>query len=357
MSKQILALAALGGLALPLAAHAQTAVAENTTVGGRAFIDLTSVDAKTYGNGVATNSAANGYGVDLGRFYLILDHTFDSTWSANLTTDVTYSSATGTTNVYVKKAYVQAKVADALIVRAGSADLPWIPYSEGVYGYRFVEKVIADKLGYGTSADWGVHALGKFGDGGLFNYAVAAVEGNGYKNPTRSKALDWEGRLSLAPFHGFTAAAGFYTGKLGKDVEVAAGAASPAPHTASRFDVMASYTIKDFRIGGEFFGTDYWKTVTSNSAKDKADGFSVFANYQVNPKSAVFARYDDSTTNANKNVLTTADVKENYFNVGYAYKPRKGIDVALVYKHDEVKTAGVKTSQRDEFGVWAQVGF
>jgi hypothetical protein len=357
MSKQILALAALSGLALPLAAHAQTAVTESTTVGGRAYVDLTNVDAKTYSNGVATNGAGNGFGLDLSRFYLILDHTFDGTWAANLTTDVTYSSATGTTNVYVKKAYVQAKLADAFIARAGSADMPWIPYSEGIYTYRFVEKTIIDRLGYGTSADWGVHALGKFGDGGLVNYAVSAVEGNGYKNPTRSKALDWEGRLSLAPVHGFTAAVGFYTGKLGKDVTVAPGAASPAPNTASRLDVLASYTIKDFKVGAEYFSTDYWKTVTSTTAKDKADGFSVFANYQIDPKSAVFARYDDSTTNANKNVLTTADVKESYYNVGYAYKPRKGVDLAVVYKHDEQKTGGVKSLQRDEIGVWAQVGF
>jgi hypothetical protein len=360
MSKQILALAALSGLALPLAAHAQTAVTENTTVGGRAFIDLTSVDQKSYNTttGAASNSSGNGFGVDVNRFYLILDHTFDATWSANLTTDFNYSSSTGETQVFIKKAYVQAKVADAFVVRAGSADLPWIPYSEGVYGYRFVEKVIADRLGYGTSADWGVHALGKFGPSGLLNYAVAAVEGNGYKNPTRSKALDWEGRLSLAPVHGFTAAVGFYSGKLGKDVEQATTPATPvAPNTASRVDVMASYTIKDFKIGAEYFSTDYWKTVTSTTAKDKADGFSVFANYQVNPKSAVFARYDDSTTNANKNVLTTADVKESYYNIGYAFKPRKGIDLAVVYKHDEQKTGGVKSLQRDEIGVWAQVGF
>jgi hypothetical protein len=359
MSKQILAIAALGSLGLSLAAHAQTAVTENTTVGGRAFIDFSNLDSK--GPVLPTNVygklPTSGYGLDVTRFYLILDHTFDSTWSANLTTDFNYSSSTTETQVFIKKAYVQAKVADAFIVRAGSADLPWIPYTEGVYGYRYVEKVITDRLGLGTSADWGLHALGKFGDAGLVNYALSAVEGNGYKNPTRSKTVDFEGRLSLAPFHGFTAAVGYYTGKLGKDVEVATGAADPAPNTASRFDAMAGYTIKSFRIGAEYFSTDYWKTVPSTTAKDQADGFSVFANWQINPKSAVFARYDNSTTNANKNVTTIADVKEDYYNVGYAFRPRKGIDLAVVYKHDEVKAATVKTSQRDEIGFWAQVGF
>jgi hypothetical protein len=87
-SRQILAVAALGSLGLSMAAHAQTAVTENTTVGGRAFIDLT--------------------------------------------TDFNDSSSTGETQVFIKKAYVQARIADALAVRAGSADLPWMPYSEGV---------------------------------------------------------------------------------------------------------------------------------------------------------------------------------------------------------------------------------
>jgi hypothetical protein len=83
----------------------------------------------------------------------------------------------------------------------------------------------------------------------------------------------------------------------------------------------------------------------------------VFANYQISPKAAVFARYDNSTTNANKNLATNADVKEGYYNVGYAFEPRKGIDLAVVYKHDEQKTGGVKSLQRDEFGIWGQVGF
>jgi len=26
----------------------------------------------------------------------------------------------------------------------------------------------------------------------MFNYAVSTIEGNGYKNPTRSKTLDWK---------------------------------------------------------------------------------------------------------------------------------------------------------------------
>ena len=57
------------------------------------------------------------------RFYLIVDHTFDDTWSANLTTDFNYISADGETQVFIKKAFLQGKLPDALWGRAGSADL------------------------------------------------------------------------------------------------------------------------------------------------------------------------------------------------------------------------------------------
>jgi hypothetical protein len=354
MSKKILAVAAAAGsLGLSLAAHADTQVTENTSVGGRTFIDFTNLDASTYAAGVGTKSAASGYGIDVSRFYLILDHTFDSTWSANLTTDFNYSSPTSETQVFIKKAYVQAKFSDALFVRAGSADMPWIPYVEGNYGYRFVEKMVVDRLGYGNTADWGLHAGGKFSDG-MFGYAVSTVEGRGYKNPTRSKSLDWEGRINASPVKGLALAAGFYSGKRGNDID---GPTAPTSlHTTSRLDLFAGYSIAAFKIGAEYFSADYWNTITSATAKDKADGFSVFASYQFTPTVAGFARYDDTTTNGNKNVVTP-DGKDTYYNAGVAFKPRKGVDVAVAYKHDEKKLGGAKTADSDEIGAWAQVSF
>ena len=350
MSKKILAVAAIGSLGLSMAAHADTQVTENTTVGGRSFLDLTNVDANTFPGGVSTKSAANGYGVDVTRFYLILDHTFDSTWSANLTTDFNYSGTTSETQVFIKKAYLQAKFSDALFVRAGSADLAWVPFTEAQYGYRYVEKVILDRLGYGTAADWGLHAGGKAA-GGTLGYAASLVEGNGYKNPTRSKSLDIEARVNFSPIKDLVLAVGGYSGKLGKDVQ---GAATPAQHTYSRIDALVGYTFKSFKVGAEYFSADNAKTVAS-ALKDKADGVSVFANYSISPQAAVFARYDSSTYQANTLVATEA--KDEYFNIGVACKPRKGVDLALAYKHDEIKTGGVKTSDRDEVGVWAQVSF
>src|SRR5258706_14079196 len=120
MSKQICAAMALAGCGLIQTAYADTAVTENTTVGGRAFIDLTSLDSKTAG----VKNAASGFGLDIKRLYLIVDHTFDEMWSANLTTDFTYVTNdppkigyTSETQLFIKKAYVQARISDAFFVR------------------------------------------------------------------------------------------------------------------------------------------------------------------------------------------------------------------------------------------------
>ena len=349
MSKKMFTAAALAACGMSLAAYADTAVTENTTVGGRAFIDLTSLDQQT---ATGAKTAASGFGLDVKRFYLIANHTFDDIWSANLTTDFNYTSgqtqSPTETQLFIKKAYLQAKISDAFWVRAGSADLAWVPFTEEVYGYRYVEQVLVDRLKFGTSADWGVHIGGKFVDGKVA-YALSAVEGNGYRNPTRSKSLDVEGRLSFKPVDGLTAAVGFYSGKLGKDVE---GTTTPPLHTATRYDALLAYGNEHFKIGGEYFKADNWNTVTATTT-DSSDGFAITASVPVSSKASVFARYDNDKPSKD----LAPNKKEDYYNAGVSCKPRKGVDLAVVWKHDEVKNNGATTSKSDEFGVWTQVSF
>ena len=159
----------------------------DTKLSGRLYYDLTNIDDKN--RGVKTDKS--GFAFDIKRFYLGVDHKFNDQWSMNLTTDFQYSSAISSTEVYLKKAYVQYKLSDAFVLRAGAADLPWVPFAEGYYGMRYIENTLIDRLKFGTSADWGLHAGGKVADGSM-EYAVAALNGNGYKNPSRSKGLDFE---------------------------------------------------------------------------------------------------------------------------------------------------------------------
>ena len=353
--KQNLAAAVLAGIAaMSMTARADNAPEEKTTVSGKAYLDFTNIRQDSDG----VDSAATGTGVDVKRFYLGVTHTFDDVWSANVTSDFNYVSNDGQTQIYIKKAYLQAKLSDAFVARLGSADLPWVPFVEDLYGYRYVENVLVDRLKFGTSADWGLHAGGKFMDGKV-NYAVSVINGAGYKNPTRSKSVDVEGRIGFAPIKGLTLAAGFYTGKLGKDVEASA---TPALHTASRFTALAAYVAPKFRVGAEYFTADNWNQVTA-AATDKSDGFSGWGAFNFTDQVSAFARYDEAKPKKD----LTPGLKDQYYNVGVAYKPRKNVDIAFVYKHDKVENGtfatsngtigGVADGKFDEVGLWAQVVF
>ena len=203
--------------------------ADNTKVSGTMYADFTNLDQTSNG----TKTAASGTGIDVKRFYLSIDHKFNDVWSANLTTDFNYVGNDGETQLFVKKAYVQGAFSPLATLRVGSANMAWIPLAEDWYGYRYVENTLVDRMKYGNSADWGLHLLG---DNGMFNYQVSAVNGGGYKNPSRSDHVDFEARVGLQPVKGLMFAVGAYDGDLGKDT-----AASPALHSARRYDAMAAW--------------------------------------------------------------------------------------------------------------------
>jgi hypothetical protein len=322
----------------------KAAVPESTTVGARIFADFSYIDQTA--DGIKT--PASGVGVDVKRGYLIVTHTFDAHWSANVTTDFNYSSSTGETQLFIKKAYLSGKVSDAFTATLGSYDLPWVPFVENLYGYRYVEKLMVDRLNFGTTADWGVNANGKLGSGGLFNYSVSVINGNGFKNPTRSKTVDVEGRIGITPLEGLVVALGGYGGKRGQDTY---GSAPPA-NTASRFDALLAYTGHGFRAYAEYFEAKNWTisgisgahlvgttltltaapNVVKGPATDKAEGASIFAAYDFLPQFGVFARGD--WAKPSKDLYP--DLKDQYFNFGLAWHARKNVDLSLVYKHEKV---------------------
>jgi len=308
----------------------------NTSIGGTAFIDFSNIEHKVSG----TKQADQGTNFDLKRFYVAIDHKFDDVWSANLTTDVTYDGTTKASQIFIKKAFLQAKVwDDAFVVRVGSADLPWVPFVEGLYGYRYVENTLIDRTKFGTSADWGAHFFGKFADG-LVNYQLSVVNGAGYKadpiggGANRSKDLDVEGRVNLN-WEGFVLGVGGYSGKLGKDVE----GGPTVYHTANRFDAIAAYSAGDIKAGFEYFKANDWNNVLSTTS-DSADGYGFFASYKFMPEFAVFGRYDYVTPNQD----TNNKLHDNYYNFGVTWSPTKIVDLSLVYKHDDANHGTLSTS-------------
>lgn len=310
--------------------------ADNTKVGATVFSDLSNI------NQSPSPNAKNGTGFDVKRAYLSVDKSFNAIYSANLTADFApgdNSFTNGGTIVgaeTIKYAYVQAAYAPELILQAGAEKTPWVPFVEDLYGYRYVDKVLIDQNKFGNSADWGVNAHGEFAHG-LLGYSVMVEDGNGYKNPDRSQTMDVEGRVNLN-FHGFVAAIGGQTGKLSQDFQ---GVATPV-HNVDREDALVAYVAGPIRVGAEWFQADDWKVITK-VASDKSDGELVFASYNFTPQWALFGRYD--WENPSK-TLDSAE-KYTYANIGISYEPVKTVDLALVYKHEQVSNAPIGTGYTD----------
>ena len=354
-----------------LSASGARAADGDTTVGGLLFTDLTSISTTQDSSAGSTDKDPNGFGLDVKRAYLIINHSFDDVWSANITTDFNFpklsvkgtdstgASVTSTGNapenqLFIKNAYLQGKFDDLAVLRVGAESTPWTGYVEGVYGYRFVENTMTDRSGFANTADWGVNLNGA---NGLVNYSASLENGGGYKNPSRSKTMDFEGRVGLTPLDGrLILGVGIYTGKRGLDTE-----ATPAVNTASRQDLLVAWKADGLTVGLEWFSADKWNDVLtpSTSATTKSDGTSLFASYDFpGTDFSVFGRYDDVKPTKD----TDPSQEDKYYNAGVAWKTSKNITWALAYKSDKVTdnlklgntTDALKTQ---EFGVWAQIKF
>jgi hypothetical protein len=312
--------------------------AQDTRISGRMYFNASAISHEV--NGSKTGNTDNGGGFNIKRFYLGVDHKFNDTFSANLTTDVSAISGVGQ-SLYIKKAYLQAKFRPELIVRLGANDMPWIPYAEGIYGYRHIEQTLSDRTKFGTSSDWGVHVLGDFA-GGLVSYQLSAVNGAGYRDVHFSKSIDFEGRVS-AKYDGFNVAVGGYSGKLGKNLQ-----GSAPLRTYNRINVLAAYQGEiekmPLTIGGEYFWAENkafntTAPIATTAPRDTADGYSLFASFSPVPKWSIFGRYDWLHP-TNK---TNSSLKEDYFNVGIQYSPAKIVDLALVYKNNKAHNGALAT--------------
>src|SRR6185295_4208222 len=286
--------------------------------GIRVYADVTSKSNKDEFTHVKTGDS--GVGVDVKRTYFTFTHSFDKVWSAVFQSDIGDQGARRY-DVFVKKAYIEAKLKPMATFRLGSADTPWIPYVEGLYGLRYLETTITDHLSFGTSADWGFHILGA---NPLWAYAVTVGNGRTYSNPSRSKSVDFEGRLSFTPVKGLNLAVGGYSGKRGLETD-----AVPAKHTANRSDALIAYNTDKFKIGGEWFQAKNSNTVTA-VAPDKSDGFSGWGQFNLNTDWSVFAKYE--TAKPSKDLKPK--LKEIYFNVGVQWRLNRAFAGSLIYKND-----------------------
>ncbi len=337
-----------------------------TTLSGRMYYDVSNINERPITGG-GNKVDPSGTNFDIKRFYLGVDHKFNDVWALDLTTDFQYNATLGASELYIKKAYLEGKFDQLFTLRAGANDMPWIPYAENLYGYRYVDKTITDMLGQGTSSDWGLHAFGATSSG-VFNYAAAVVNGYGYKTApdnglnNRSKSVDFEARIGFQPIPGLNIAVGGYSGKKGKDTYANDASTTNEVNTASRTNAIIAYANSSFRIGGEWFqAKDYANPFMPIGATDlKQDGYSIFGNVNLTDSGiSLFARYDKSKLNKDAAI----DPEFTYYDIGVEFPIVKGVKIAPVYKYAKNEGGSALNSlygagnETKEFGVFGEFRF
>jgi len=97
----------------------------------------------------------------------------------------------------------------------------------------------------------------------LVNYQFSVLNGGGFKNPTRTKDVDFEGRVGVNPLPWLTFGGGFYSGHLG---QITAANEHFPKNTATRYDALAAVSIIGIHVGTEWYQAKNYKTVNTLAA-------------------------------------------------------------------------------------------
>lgn len=330
-------IAADAGPAHAAAAATPVAAARRTKFSTQIFINASDLQPS------GLTSDEEGLALELKRFYINVDHTFNENWSGHLTNDLQWARNSDPSDLFFRHAYLQRRLGKSQHLQLGNAPTPWILHVAKLNGYRYVDPGILPRMKLGTPADWGVQ-LG--GDVGQFNYAVAAVTGAGFQKPRIGDRADFEARLSWKPSKQLELAVGGYNGTRAMDIND-----RPHLHTAERWNAMASFVDKDFRLGTEFFYADNWTRVTQVSP-DAARGWSAWGSVQLTPVFAAFGRHD----RADMSLRLDPTREERFSQLGLEWKQSRHLRLSLAGKRTEVASSTLNVVA-NEVGVWGQMAF
>ena len=288
LSHILLAVAAVGVFASPLAAQTQAPAAPQVTVGGLVYTQYQYTDAVVHTN---TFDVTRAYVNVLGRFANGI--------STRLTTDIIPSAATNQV-IRLKYAYVAwTPTGSSLTYKLGMIHTPYVDFEESLWDYRMQGPIAVDRNGYLTSADIGFGVDGRWNNDQV-NGQIAIVNGEGYSGGTGDFRKDLEARLSvrLQPTNDATRVGGLrVTGYAG------IGKATGTGNDRNRYLGLLSYKTQQYTLAGEFVST---KTAAITGSIISAFGVYHF----TNSKAAVIARVDivdpDRNVGNNKNTRIIA---------------------------------------------------
>jgi hypothetical protein len=305
-----------------------------------------------------TNTVNNAFGYpaksnsfDIRRIYLGYDYNFTERFSAQLLlAHEGNNDVSGNRTVYLKTANLRWKnLFKGTDVVIGQQPTPaFALVTEQIYGYRFLEKTIADMRGLAPSNDVGVGLQGKYKDG-MVGYNVLVGNNTGAKpeidNFKRFYGEVWVkllGKKLLIDLYGDYNNLGLNPVFKNQNLLKQTIAYQTTPVTIGIEVVEA--TQKNgaaFRPGNDPGKTDY---------QDVAPfGVSVYAFAPIiKEKLEIFARYDNYNPDTKYSTGITyitkgLNVKEDFFNAGLDWMPAKNIHLSPNVWLDSYRDASADT--------------
>ena len=252
-------------------------------------------------------------GVQLRRVYFQLDNDLSVRYATRFRLEVDSKSLTsdGKLGVNVKAAYLQAK---SLVPRGdgyfGVLTTPIWENPEEFWGYRSLEKTIADFRGFGSSADLAVEMKGFVDDKHQLGYSAMIGNGSGQSPETnRFKkyylALPLRfGDLRLEPYGDYESQRRVVSGNFDR----------------STLKLFAGYEFKKMAVG--FEGVD--RVNRQGAARSQNPrGFSIYARGTARPTLAGVVRYDHFVADQNQGNRVDSDL----YIAGIDWQPYRDVHI------------------------------
>jgi hypothetical protein len=276
------------------------------------------------------------------RIYLGYDYQFSPNVSSQflLAHESTFEANTNNPDVltdnnravYVKAMNIRFKnvIPRATIIAGQQATPTFSTLSEGIWGYRSIEKTIADMRGISSSTDLGIAISGKIGKNENIGYDLMVGNNNGARVENNNfKKL-------------YTSLYAYFLDKklvIQGNYEVGRAALSPIQKNISTIKVFAAYKTSETTVGVEAFrqvqtnNSTYLTGIDTAYSDVKPSGISFFLTQQLTKdKLNFFARFDmynpDSKFNSDNKYLGSYNSnKESFATIGLDFIPYKNVHI------------------------------
>ena len=237
------------------------------------------ISASTRADGRPTLIGKDLSGVQIRRIYFQLDNDLSIKVSTRFRLEVDSRSLTsdGKLGINVKAAYLNLKsIYPGGNFFVGMMTTPIFENAEEIWGYRSVERTIADFRGVASSADLGLQLRGNVDEGKRIQYNLLLGNGTGqrpesnrYKRAYAAVPLRPHDNILIEPYADFEWA--------------------PGGDERATYKALVGYDTKRFTIGAEVVDR-----IVHAPGLPTAEpfGFSVFARTKPMGKMALFARFD-----------------------------------------------------------------